>query len=214
MKKLDGELLYQGKPSPYNCPKWKPLIYTDFKIHDKCCSVMKKEPAHQYSKKNCVYLMTAEMACESRLRKQKWLQHGCNGFDMKIPKSTPMAFWTEQDVLEYIYKNNLPIAKPYGKVIRSECQLDLYGGYKCKYETTGCSRTGCIFCVFGAHLEKGITRFQRLRETHPKQYEYCLGGGEFVNGIWQPNKQGLGMRYVFDTLNKLYGDDFIKYEQE
>ncbi|MFR5876347.1 MAG: hypothetical protein ACLUFN_07645 [Eubacterium sp.] len=39
-----------------------------------------------------------------------------------------------------------------------------------------------------------------------------LNGGEFVNGIWQPNKQGLGMRYVFDTLNRLYGDGFIRYE--
>ena len=26
-------------------------------------------------------------------------------------------------------------------------------------------------------LEKEPTRFQRLKETHPKQYEYCLGGG-------------------------------------
>ena len=27
--------------------------------------------------------MTAEMAEESRLRKQQWLKNGCNGFDMK-----------------------------------------------------------------------------------------------------------------------------------
>lgn len=211
MKKLDGELLYKGKPSPYNATKWKPLLDTDFKISDRCCGVMKKAPTHEYSVKNGVYFMTAEMASESRLRQQKWLQHGCNGFDLKIPKSTPMAFWTEQDVLEYIYKYNLPIAEPYGEVIETECQLT-FDGEQCKYATTGCDRTGCMFCAFGAHLEKGKTRFQRLKETHPKQYNYCLNGGEFVNGLWQPNKQGLGMRYVFDELNKLYGDDFIRYE--
>lgn len=211
MKKLDGELLYKGEPSPYNCTKWKPLLDTDFKISDKCCNVMKKQPTHEYSVKNGVYFMTAEMASESRLRQQKWLQHGCNGFDMKIPKSTPMAFWTELDVLEYIYKYNLPIAEPYGEVIETECQYT-FDGEQCKYATTGCDRTGCMFCAFGAHLEKGKTRFQRLKETHPKQYNYCLNGGEFVNGLWQPNKQGLGMRYVFDELNKLYGDDFIRYE--
>lgn len=133
-----------------------------------------------------------------------------NGFDLNIPKSTPMAFWTEQDVLEYIYKNNLPIAEPYGEVIETECQYT-FDGEQCKYATTGCDRTGCMFCAFGAHLEKGKTRFQRLKETHPKQYNYCLNGGEFVNGLWQPNKQGLGMRYVFDELNSLYGDDFIRY---
>lgn len=215
MKKLNGDLIYKGKPSPYNCTKYKPLLDTDFPISNKCCDIMKKRPIHQYSKKNGVYFMTAEMACESRLRTQKWQQHGCNGFDLEIPKSTPMAFWTEQDVLEYIYKYNLPIAEPYGEVVLNECQFDVFGNehYKGpKYATTGCDRTGCMFCAFGAHLEKGKTRFQRLKETHPKQYDYCLNGGEFVNGLWQPNKQGLGMRYVFDELNSLYGDDFIIYE--
>ena len=52
---------------------------------------------------------------------------------------------------------------------------------------------------------------QRLRRTHPRQYEYCIGGGEYVDGVWQPNKQGLGMGHVFDVLNDLYGDEFIKY---
>ena len=187
------------------------MLNTDFKISDKCCNIMKKQPAHDYSVITGKKMMLATLTVESRIREQKWLQHGCNGFDMKYPKSTPMAFWTEQDVLEYIYKNNLPIAEPYGEVILTECQLT-FDGEQCKYATTGCDRTGCIFCGFGAHLEKGKTRFQRLKETHPKQYDYCLNGGEFVNGIWQPNKQGLGMRYVFDELNKLYGDDFIRYE--
>ena len=39
----------------------------------------------------------------------------------------------------------------------------------------------------------------------------CIGGGEYVDGVWQPNKQGLGMGHVFDVLNDLYGDEFIKY---
>lgn len=211
IQKLNGELMYKGKPSPYNATKWKPLLDTDFKISDRCCGVMKKAPLHEYSKKNGVCSITAEMAAESRLRETNWLRNGCNGFDLKIPKSTPMAFWTEQDVLEYIYKYNLSIAEPYGEVIETECQYT-FDGEQCKYATTGCDRTGCMFCAFGAHLEKGKTRFQRLKETHPKQYNYCLNGGEFVNGLWQPNKQGLGMRYVFDELNSLYGDDFIRYE--
>ena len=32
------------------------------------------------------------------------------------------------------------------------------------------------------------------------------------NGIWKPNDKGLGMGHVFDELNKLYGEDFIKYK--
>lgn len=201
----------EEKTGPYAMAKWNDLRFVDFNIDDRCCDIMKKQPAHEYSKKNGVYFITAEMACESKKRTDNWLHNGCNGFDLKIPKSTPMAFWTEQDVLEYIYKYNLPIAEPYGEVIETECQY-IFDGEQCKYATTGCDRTGCMFCAFGAHLEKGKTRFQRLKETHPKQYDYCLNGGEFVNGLWQPNKQGLGMRYVFDELNKLYGDDFMRYE--
>ena len=33
-----------------------------------------------------------------------------------------------------------------------------------------------------------------------------------ADGLWQPNKNGLGMRHVFDELNKIYGKDFIRYE--
>lgn len=211
----DGEIVKNcfcsEKSGPYAMAKWNDLRFVDFNIDDRCCDIMKKQPAHEYSKKNGIYFMTAEMACESKKRTDKWLKNGCNGFDLKNPKSTPMAFWTEQDVLEYIYKNNLPVAEPYGKVIETECQLT-FDGDQCKYETTGCNRTGCMFCAFGLHLEKGKTRFQLLKETHPKQYEYCINGGEFVNGVWQPNKKGLGLGYVFDEINKIYGNDFIRYE--
>ena len=211
----DGEIVKNcfcsEKSGPYAMAKWNDLRFVNFNIDDRCCDIMKKQPAHEYSKKNGIYFMTAEMACESKKRTDKWLQNGCNGFDLKNPKSTPMAFWTEQDVHEYIYKNNLPVAEPYGKVIETECQLT-FDGDQCKYETTGCNRTGCMFCAFGLHLEKGKTRFQLLKETHPKQYEYCINGGEFVNGIWQPNKKGLGLGYVFDEINKIYGEDFIRYE--
>lgn len=211
----DGEIVKNcfcsEKLGPYAMAKWNDLRFVDFNIDDRCCDIMKKQPAHEYSKKNGIYFMTAEMACESKKRTDKWLQNGCNGFDLKNPKSTPMAFWTEQDVLEYIYKNNLSVAEPYGKVIETECQLT-FDGDQCKYETTGCNRTGCMFCAFGLHLEKGKTRFQLLKETHLKQYEYCINGGEFVNGIWQPNKKGLGLGYVFDEINKIYGEDFIRYE--
>lgn len=31
-----------------------------------------------------------------------------------------------------------------------------------------------MFCMFGCHLEKEPNRFQRMKVTHPKQYEYCM----------------------------------------
>ena len=65
---------------------------------------MKKEPARRYEKDTGCKPMTAQMAAESRIRKQKWMQRGCNAFEAKKPISNPMAFWTENDVLEYIYE--------------------------------------------------------------------------------------------------------------
>ena len=107
-------------------------------------------------------------------------------------------------------------------------------GVKCKLKCSKCQRTGCIFCGFGAHIDKSkLSRFQQLAYTHPKQYEYCMNGGQWVDNpdydpsapkydgdwlnwnprkIWVPSKKGLGMKKVFDDCNQLYGKDFIRYE--
>ena len=164
-----------GNKSMYNQEKWKFLLDAPFKISNKCCNVMKKKPVHDYHKKTGKVPFIATMTEESRLREQKYLQNGCNGFNMKIPTSTPIAFWTEQDVLEYIDTYKIPIASVYGDVIKAD-----------KYYTTGCQRTGCMFCGFGCHLEKYPNRFQRLAETHPKQYDYIindLGMGKVLDYI-------------------------------
>ncbi len=82
-----------------------------------------------------------------------------------------MSFWTNQDVLRYIQEKGLEICLVYGEVVSTKD-----GSLRC----SGCKRTGCIFCAFGAHLEKE-SRFVRLAETHPRQYEYCMNGGQWVD---------------------------------
>jgi 3'-phosphoadenosine 5'-phosphosulfate sulfotransferase (PAPS reductase)/FAD synthetase len=205
-----------GKKSPYNCEKWGFLLNADFPISSNCCDVMKKKPAKQYGKQTGRKPIIGTMASESRLRYQKWIQHGCNAFDKGNPSSQPMSFWTEQDVLHYIKKFNVPYCSVYGEIVvddRSEDalqgQVNLIDYLECHEEsdrlkTTGCNRTGCIFCMFGCHLEKEPNRFQRLKETHPRQYEYCIGGGEMVDGKWQPNKKGLGLGKVLEYIGVDY----------
>ena len=213
LKRLNGDVKQPG--GFLDMSKWKPLLDVDFRLSANCCSVMKKYPIKAHAKKTGKHPITAQMATESRLRTQKWLQYGCNGFDMKNPISNPMSFWTEQDVLQYIKQNDIPIASVYGDIVYKDESGFEYNDSLTndgKLYTTGCNRTGCIFCAFGCHLEKEPSRFQRLKQTHPRQYEYCIGGGEYdEDGIWKPNNQGLGMGHVFDELNKLYGDGFIKY---
>lgn len=213
--KLQGKATQKdGSKSIYNQEKYEPLLYMDFVLSNQCCNVMKKKPAKEYAKQSGKHPLTAQMASESRLREQQWLRNGCNGFDMKQPISNPMSFWTEQDVLQYIKQNNLKIASVYGDIVYEEepQQIRLIETNE-KLTTSGCKRTGCVFCGFGCHLEKHPNRFEQLKQTHPKLYDYCIGGGEYdEQGIWKPNKKGLGMGHCFDELNKIYGEDFIKYK--
>ncbi len=208
IKMMNGERKQaSGEPSRFNYLKYKPLMDVDFKISDRCCAVMKKNPAHAIDKVPII----ATMADESALRTKQWLHQGCNAFDAKHPASKPMSFWTQHDVLRYIKEHNLPIASVYGDIIEVDGQTSLFDD--CKLCTTGLNRTGCIYCGYGAHLEKGEGRFQRLKRTHPKQWAYCIEGGAYdVDGLWKPNDKGLGLRHVFDVLNGIYGEGFIPYE--
>lgn len=156
-----------GKRNRFSYAKYKPLLDTDFNISHMCCMALKKRPAKKFERKSKRHPFLGLMAIESQTRRQRWLKYGCNGFEEKRQTSCPMSFWTEQDVLEYISKNKIEIASVYGSV-----EFD-----GCKYCTSGCERTGCTMCAFGAHFDKGESRFERLKRTHPKQYEYCMRGG-------------------------------------
>lgn len=209
--------------SQFNKEKWLPLARDlPALISHYCCEKMKKSPMHKYQRKHKYYPILGTLAEESRVRKQAWIRHGCNLFEGAKASSQPMSFWTEQDVLQYISDNHLPIVSVYGEVVGEP------GNLHC----TGCERTGCIFCAFGAHLEKGETRFQRLAKTHPRQYDYCIGGGEWVKNpyydpdapeydgewknwnpeyIWSASKKGLGMGKLFEMVNDLYGKELYRW---
>lgn len=195
--------------------KWMHLIDAPFPISEKCCDVMKKSPAKKYGKETGRKPIIGTLASESRLRYRKWLKNGCNAFEKGNPSSQPLSFWTDQDILHYIKKHNVPYCPVYGEIQvkppeNTEAgQINLIDYLECyepedTLETTGCDRTGCIFCMFGCHLEKEPNRFQRLKETHPRQWEYCIGGGEMVDGKWQPSKEGLGLGKVLDYIGVKY----------
>ena len=209
---LTGQYLDKnGEKSQFCCDKWEFLLDADFPVSSECCTVMKKRPFHTYEKETGRKPIIGTLAAESRLRYQKWLQHGCNAFNAKKQTSQPLAFWTRQDILHYIKKYNVPYCSVYGDIqtASKDGQLsmsDCLNEYDSADElmTTGCDRTGCIFCMFGCHLDKEPNRFQRLKQTHPKQYKYCIGGGEMVDGKWQPSKEGLGLGKVLDYIGVKY----------
>ena len=175
-----------GKKSPYDKHKYGYLLDAPFKVSDNCCKIMKKDTAHKYANQTGRKPIIATMACESQMRKTAWLKNGCNAFNATNPTSQPMSFWTEQDVLRYIKEFKIHYASVYGEIKQDE---------NGKYYTTGCNRTGCVFCGFGCHLEKEPNRFQKLKETHPKLWNYCMKP-------W--DEGGLGMKEVLEYIGVKY----------
>lgn len=145
--------------------RWKWLRDSTIPIGSQCCDIMKKKPAKKYERETGNHPIIGTMTCESRSRKTAWLKSGRNAFNSKRPTSQPMSFWTEQDVLQYLDSFNIPYASVYGNIIKDKEGI---------YHTTKCDRTECVFCGFGCHLEKEPNRFQRLKQTHPKLWEYCM----------------------------------------
>jgi 3'-phosphoadenosine 5'-phosphosulfate sulfotransferase (PAPS reductase)/FAD synthetase len=152
--------------------KWQFLCDAPFKISDKCCYWIKKRPlkriAQEYGKP-----FVGTRADEGSQRELTYLQYGCNAYDTKHPRSTPIAFWTDEDIWEYVRVFDVPYSKVYDM---------------------GYTRTGCMFCMFGVHLEKEPNRFQMMMETHPRQYKYCiekLGLGRVLDYIKIPYRAPL-----------------------
>lgn len=162
----------------YWLKKFSYLLDAPFLISDRCCDVMKKQPFRAYEKRTGRKPYIGTMACESLLRRTSAIRSGCNTITATTTKSKPLTVWTEQDVLKYIHDFKINIADIYGDIIYE----------KGKYETTGARRTGCMICLFGAHLDD---RFVKLKQTHPKIY----------NAFYK----SLNLKEVFDFVG-------IKYE--
>lgn len=100
--------------SLYDKRRWLPLVYIPVAISEQCCDKSKKEPIHTYERGTKRHPILGNLAEESWLRRQSWVKLGCNGFNAKRPKSQPMSFWTEQDVLTYLVDYNVPLADIWG----------------------------------------------------------------------------------------------------
>lgn len=159
--------------------RWRFLFDAPFECSDRCCGIMKKDPAARYERETGRKPFVGTMASDSKSRQRTYLLNGgCNAFDMKHPRSAPLSFWTEQDILRCVRENDIAIPAVYGDIVGEhvQCQLPGIGNEQyAKLHTTGVRRTGCVFCCFGLHLDEGeYNRFEMLAMTHPKMHSYVM----------------------------------------
>lgn len=134
--------------------KWRYLLEAPFEICHKCCDVMKKRPAASYEKSTGRVPFIGTLAEDSMARSRAYMRYTCNAYGLGRPRSAPLSLWTHADILEYVERENIRVPACYSQ---------------------GWEHTGCMFCMFGLHLEDEPNRFQRMRGTHPRIYKYCMG---------------------------------------
>ncbi|MCK5722207.1 MAG: phosphoadenosine phosphosulfate reductase family protein [Gammaproteobacteria bacterium] len=133
-------------------PKFLCFVNSGIKVSGKCCDIMKKKPMKNFEKESGLKPVIGTMATDSLQRRLSYLKTGCNSFGKDI-MSRPMSFWTEDNVWNYIKSRELQVSEIY---------------------LMGEKRTGCMFCTFGISFDKTPNRFQRMKNTHPKLYNYCM----------------------------------------
>lgn len=165
---LEGINRHGHKVHGFKVPlQWRFLFDAPFECSDKCCEIMKKRPEAKYERETGRKPFLGTLASDSKARQRAYLlEGGCNAFDMKRPRSAPLSFWTEQDVLRCILEYHIPIPRVYGAIVT---------GKDGELITTGTRRTGCVFCCFGLHMDEGrYNRFERLSMTHPRLHAYVM----------------------------------------
>ena len=136
-----------------------------FKVSDRCCYYLKEKPADIWAKVHNSAPYLGLMASEGGRREKSLMMHGCNYFGKSTVRSAPFAIFSRQDILQLALDLGVPVPEEYGEIAR-----DVDGTLR----TTLAQRTGCTMCGFGVHLEKRPNRFDRLRESNHKEWEFWM----------------------------------------
>ena len=135
----------------YGYKKYKWMVDAPFKVSERCCNIMKKEPAKRYHRETGRVPIIGTRTEESTIREHVFIEYGDIHTSHDIPICAPLSIWTEKDVLNYIELNKIRLS-------------DLYN--------MGYERSGCMFCMFGIMTDRD--RFLKLKATHPTIWANCM----------------------------------------
>lgn len=122
------------------------------------------------------------------------------GKDSQIVEYLISGIFTEADIWAFADQEVIFFCEVY---YDREIKYVTLEGKEVTVVISGEKRTGCMFCLFGIHLEpkSKLNRFQRLAITHPKQYLFMLNV--------------CGLRIVLDFIGVDYAvnEDLLKIKQ-
>jgi 3'-phosphoadenosine 5'-phosphosulfate sulfotransferase (PAPS reductase)/FAD synthetase len=179
-KRTDGTHSKMGKLS--DC--WQYLCDAPFKCSSQCCGAIKKTPAATYALESGRRPILGLRAADGQQRELTFLSKrggACNAFGEK-GSSWPVALFTDQDVQDAVKEQMLDHPDIYDERTLPDGTV-----------LSGATGSGCMFCMFGVHMEKPINRFQRMKQTHPQKWAYCMNQ--------------LGLREVLNYLKVKTGDE-------
>lgn len=136
-----------------------------FKVSDRCCYYLKEKPCSDWARDNNSVPYMGLMASEGGRREKSLKMHGCNYYGKTTTRSAPFAIFDRQDILQLALDLDVPVPAEYGEIAKDH-DGNLY--------TTKAQRTGCTMCGFGIHVEQRPNRFDVLRETNPKEWEFWM----------------------------------------
>lgn len=155
-----------------------------FKVSDRCCYYLKEKPCDNWAKAHNSVPYLGLMASEGGRRQKSLMQNGCNYFGASTIRSAPFAIFNRNDLLQLALDLHVPVPEIYGEIVRNRDGT---------LRTTGAQRTGCSMCGFGIQLERRPHRFDRLRQTNPKEWDFYMhrmGWGQVLDYIgveWRDN---------------------------
>ncbi|MDK2813849.1 MAG: hypothetical protein PWQ08_1104 [Clostridiales bacterium] len=164
-----------------------------FKVSDRCCYYLKERPCDLWAKEHNSVPYLGLMASEGGRRAKSLQINGCNYYSKAATRSAPFAIFSRQDILQLALDLNVPVPEIYG-TIEQKADGTLY--------TTGAQRTGCSMCGFGIHLEGRPHRFDQLKQSNRKEWDF------WMNHVMQDeNGEWYGWGRVLDYIGIGWADD-------
>jgi phosphoadenylyl-sulfate reductase (thioredoxin) len=136
----------------------------------RCCVYLKELPFKKAAEEHGIKAtITGLRAGESRARMFAFSQFGQNYYSKKffnLMKFNPIAFWTHEQVWQYLKENNIPVNEIYLK---------------------GKDRSGCAPCTGYLEWEK------QLAKTNPRMYRYVqkLRGVSLISDYFELENQAV-----------------------